>query len=325
MISKDRGPIFLGGIERSGKTYMRLMLASHPNIAMSRRTNLWPKFYQRYGDLSRTDNFQRCFHAMLQYKHIVSLKPDADRILAEFQQGEPTYARLFALFEQHYAERLDKPRWGDQTELIERYTDPIMEAYPSAKFIHMIRDPRDQYVAGISRRSGRKRKGSVGGAIGRWLYSARLAKLNQEKYPGRYLIVRYETMVTEPEATIHQVCDYISEEYDPAMLSIKSTDRFDSDDLDEQEGRISPLSTGFIGDYIKKLSKGEVAFIQATAAEEMKSFGYSLEPITLSFLEKLNFYALLWPLNMGRMVAWRSTKSVRFNQSRHGEIALVSR
>jgi len=125
------------------------MLASHPHIAMSRRTNLWPKFYQRYGDLSRTDNFQRCLKAMLQYKHITSLKPDADRINTEFQQGEPTYARLFALFEQHNAERLGKPRWGDQTELIERYTDPIMNAYPSAKFIHMIRDPRDQYLSPV--------------------------------------------------------------------------------------------------------------------------------------------------------------------------------
>ena len=40
-------------------------------------------------------------------------------------QGQPTYACLFALFQQHYAERAGKPRWGDQSGLIERYADLI--------------------------------------------------------------------------------------------------------------------------------------------------------------------------------------------------------
>jgi hypothetical protein len=132
-------------------------------------------------------------------------------------------------------------------------------------------------------------------------------------------------MVTEPETIIRQVCDFLNEDYHPAMLSIESTNRFDNDELDEPEERISPLSVEFIGEYKNKLSKGEVAFIQTLSADEMKAFGYSLVPISLSFIEQLNFYGVLWPLNIGRMVAWRSIKSMRFNQSRHGEIALVSR
>ena len=105
-----RGPIFIGGLDRSGKTLLRLSLSAHPNLALTRRTYLWPRFFNRYGDLSRGDNFERCLRAMLQRKPIQVLQPDAERIRREFWQGEASYARLFALLHQHYAERQGKPR-----------------------------------------------------------------------------------------------------------------------------------------------------------------------------------------------------------------------
>jgi hypothetical protein len=321
--SNERGPIFIGGVDRSGKTYMRLVLASHPHIAMSRRTNLWPKTYQRYGDLSRPDNLQRCLQALLDNKHVASLNPDADRILAEFRQGEPTYARLYDLIQQHYAEGEGKLRWGDQSELIERFAVPVLESYPTAKFVHMIRDPRDRYAAGLARRSRKIRRGSVGGATARWLYSARLALSNREKYPERYKVVRYETLVTQPEATVRQVCDFLGEDFFPAMLSMDSTGRFDRDEGLKPGG--SPLSAEFVGEFAGRLSKLEVAFIQARAGREMVSFGYSLAPLSLSIGEQLLFYGFEWPLNLGRMVAWRSAKSARFRRDARPLIALRTR
>ena len=136
------GPIFIGGLAFSGKTQMRLMLSSHPNIAMTRRTYMWTRFFNRYGDLGHSENFERCLTALMQQKHIRVLEPDPDRIRREFWQDAPTYARLFALIHKHYAERLGKPRWGDQLGFVERFAAPIFSALPSAKMIHMIRDPR---------------------------------------------------------------------------------------------------------------------------------------------------------------------------------------
>ncbi|MDI9547716.1 MAG: sulfotransferase, partial [Chloroflexota bacterium] len=115
----ERGPIFIGGTGRSGKTWMRFMLSSHPNICLSRRANLWTDHDGRYGDLARVANLERCLDTLLRSKHIQFLNPDADRIRREFRHGPATYARLFALLHEHYAEQQGKPRWGDQTEMIE--------------------------------------------------------------------------------------------------------------------------------------------------------------------------------------------------------------
>ena len=55
-----RGPIFIGGAERSGTSLLYALLTSHPNISMTRRTNLWAYFYNQYGDLSHPQNLERC-------------------------------------------------------------------------------------------------------------------------------------------------------------------------------------------------------------------------------------------------------------------------
>ena len=107
------GPVFIGGLDRSGKTTMRAFLASHPNIAIPAvGSNMETYFYGRFGDLGKAENLERCLAAMLRYKHVRFLDPDADRIRREFRQGPPTYARLFSLFLIHLAEREGKPRWG---------------------------------------------------------------------------------------------------------------------------------------------------------------------------------------------------------------------
>src|SRR6266487_860601 len=217
-MSIDRGPIFVGGLDRSGKSLMRLSLSAHPNFAMSRRTYMWTRFYDRYGDLSQPDHFDPCQTAMLRHKPMWVLKPDPDRIRREFQQGEPTYARLFALFHQHYAEQLGRPRWGDQLALVERYADVIFAAYPNAKMIHMIRDPRDRYEASI--RPSQRRRGQVGGATARWLDSVGLATRNQQRYPDRYKIVRYETLISRREETLREVCAFLNEAFEPSMLTL---------------------------------------------------------------------------------------------------------
>src|SRR5688572_30172389 len=147
----DHGPIYLAGIERSGTSLMYALLASHPNIAMTRRTNLWSFFYNQYGDLSQRENFERCLAAMMCYKRLLKLRPDPERLRHEFWLGAPTYGQLFALLEQQHAEQLGRPRWGDKSLNQERYVDQIFAAYPNARIIQMIRDPRDRYASALTR------------------------------------------------------------------------------------------------------------------------------------------------------------------------------
>lgn len=312
MLRFERGPVFIGGPDRCGKTTLQAFLSSHPNIAIPAvGSNFWTYFYGQFGSLSQPENFERCLDAMLHYKHALFLKPDPERIRREFRMGEPSYARLFALFHQHYAEREGKPRWGDQTGLVERYADEIFAAYPGARMIHMIRDPRDRYEASLELwPNGRAR---VGGATARWLYSVTWAQRNVKRYPGQYKILRYETLVRDPEQTLREICTFLHEEYLPGMLTMDGSPGH-REKLRQGAASFTstaPVSTDFIGRYQDVIPKSEIAFMQGFAGRQMALFGYDLDALEFSLREQVHFTFVDLPLNLLRMGTWLGQELVQ--------------
>ena len=300
-----RGPIFIGGPDRCGKTTLRAFLTSHPNISIPAvGSNMWTYFYRRFGDLANRKRFECCLNAMLHYKHVKFLQPDADRIRREFLAGEPTYARLCALFQRHHCEREAKPRWGDQTGLVERYADEIFTAYPGVKMLHMVRDPRDRYEASLA--LWPQGKGRVGGATARWLYSTRLGKRNLRRYPGRYMLVRFESLVTDTERVLREVCAFLDEDFVPQMLRMEGASKFRLD-LENGSGAKagdSLLSTEFIGRFRTQMTAAEIRFMQSFAGPEMRQFDYDLEPVPMSDGDRTLYAVRDLPLNFLRMTAW---------------------
>jgi len=295
-------PVFISGLDRSGKTYMRFMLESHPSFAFSKRTNLWPRFYKRFGDLNKDDNLDRCLEALASHKHVQALEPDFQRIRWDLEAGPRTYERLFALIHEQYAARLRKSRWGDQTELLEKYANRILAAYPDAKFIHMLRDPRDRYEAVISKS---KRRGGVGAATARWLYSAALAEKNQKAYPQRYKVVRYEEMVTFPEETMYRVCEFLGEKYYPPMVKMGDVPRFANAATVNAGDAPGPLTTAYVGRFEDNLPTREIVFIQKLSRRYMRLFDYPIERIRFSLSERARFYSFHLLINSIRMFGWR--------------------
>jgi hypothetical protein len=304
-------PILVTGPDRSGTSLMFALLASHPNISMVRRTNMWRYFYDRYGDLRQSDNFEHCLTSMLSYKRMRHLKPDGDRIRREFWQGEPTYGRLFALFHEHNAERAGKPRWGDKSLHTEHHADQVFETYPDAKMIHMIRDPRDRYASMVNRYE--RHEGRVAGATGRWLSSTRVAKRNERRYPENYMTVRYETLASRPEETLHDICAFINEEYSPVMLSMDGAPELRNHGGNSSYGQFEPgvISTRSIGRFREVLSDSEIAFIQIFAGRYMDQYGYQSEPVRRSVEEQLAFYLMDLPVNLARMIGWLALSANR--------------
>ena len=302
----EKGPIFLAGIDRSGIGFLGELLEEHPNIAMTRRTNFWAYYLNRFGDLSQPQNLENCLTEIMRNSRMRRLQPQIERLHREFPQGEQSYARLFALLSEHNMERLGKSRWGDKSLDSERYADLIMAAYPQAKMIHIIRDPRDRYASQFNHRG--VGKGELGAGVALWLWSVRLAERNRRKYGERYKIVQYETLVHEPEVLLRTLCDYLGEEYSADMLKISSDH---SGILGSTNGSPRPIWTTSIGRFRTDLSKQEIAFIQMCTYRKMERYSYQLQPISLSGISKLSFYLIDCPINLCRMLLWQPWAGIK--------------
>ena len=301
-------PIFVAGANRSGTSLMYALLATHPNISMVQRTDMWRMFYQRYGDLSNQNNFERCLSTMLRYRRLTRLTPNPDRIRKEFRQGESTYGRLFALFHEHHAERLGKQRWGDKSLHTEYYADQVFAEFPQAKMIHVVRDPRDRYASALKRFNS-----GVASATGRWLSSIRVAKRSLRRYPDRYMVVRYETLASRPEDTLRRICDFLNEEYSPEMLTMQGAPEHLAQKGDSAFAQIQPgeISTGSIGRFRKVISNRDVAFVQVCARQDMAEFDYPSESVQFSLGDWPFFYLIDLPIRLTRMTGWFALEKFR--------------
>lgn len=260
-------PVFIAGLDRSGKTRMRLAVDAGASIAMARRGELWTHHLRRYGDLGRDDAARRAVDGVLADRHVAELVTDADALLRGLLDGPRTYAHLFALIGRQHADSRGMTRWGDQTALLERHADEIFDAFPGARVVHMIRDPRDRYASAMA--SGGIGRGGVGAAGDAWNESAALATRNEHRHAGRYHIIRFEDLALRPDETVARVLDV----------------------LDAEPGSNRPkIATGEaeVGIYRTLLSRRHVVLMQSLVADGMTRFGYAADDVPL-----------------GRMDAWR--------------------
>jgi hypothetical protein len=293
--------VFIGGLDRSGKTYMRFILESHPEIVFSKRTSLWPKYYQKFGALEVEENLEMLLNALSKNKHVMALSPDFQRLKVDYIKGPRIYERLFELIHQQYVELNGSKYWGDQTEFLESYASIILHAYPHAKFVHMIRDPRDRFAAILNK--SKKRQG-LGIATARWLISANLAHKNQSTFPERYLVMRYETLVSDPEKTTKNVCDFLGIQYYPSMLRLDQIPRFKNQIKDGNQ-TYSPITNQYVGQFKKQLTQSQILFIEKFSRKYLNEYQYQLNDS--QHVSRLASYEYLktWPINFLQMFGWK--------------------
>lgn len=310
------GPVLVAGLERSGTSLAFALLASHPNIAMVRRTNLWTYFYGQYGDLADDAAANRCIDAMLRYKRIVALRPDGEQLRQRFLAGERTYGRLFRLLYDQQAERAGKPRWGDKSLNTERYADQVLTAWPDARILHMVRDPRDRYASVQAR--WKSRLGGVGAGTAEWLSSTRLAHRNRARWPDRYRIVHYEELVARPEATLRELCGFLEEPYDEVMLSMEGASEFRDRGANSSYGSRRPgvIATDSIGRYRQVLRPEQIAFIERLAGRAMIRHGYRPDRAALGRATAARFAAVGLPVETARLLAWQARTAVQDRRGR---------
>jgi hypothetical protein len=237
---------------------------------------------------------------MLSQKAIQEMNPDLQQIRRDFAHGPQTYERLFELFYRQNLERTGKRRWGDQLGLVERFADVIFSAFSDAKMIHMIRDPRDRSAQGADKKHGTR--GKSGWLTARWKFSAYLAQHNSRRYQGKYLVVRYEDLMQDTEKALRRICDFLNEDYLPAMLAVPLHDQNEEKQAKNPRNNATALKT-------------QVAFTQLFAGRDLRDFGYNIQPVALSAGERVKFSVIDLPANLAGLIAWNLTERREFLRS----------
>jgi hypothetical protein len=237
---------FIVGVGRSGTTLLRLMLDTHPGLAIPPETHFVPAVIAAFWRLRVTP--ERVLDAMRSGERTGWPDSGLDEatMLARLREIKPLNAPdALRAFYRLYAERHGKERWGDKTPHYVTALPRIGRALPEARFIHVIRDGRD--VALSTNRRLVELRGSrpvpIERMAKRWRHRILTAR-GVSQIADRYLEVRYEDLVIDTEPTLRRVCEFIELDYEPGMLAYheRAPERLQEMNRERQRGTRRALS-----------------------------------------------------------------------------------
>jgi hypothetical protein len=204
---------FVVGVGRSGTTLLRLMLDAHPQLAIPPETQFVPELLEREGECRTTAAVVDVIIKSRTWKDF-GLAEDELRDAAGQAHGAAEVLRAFYGL---YAAKRGKPRWGDKTPGYVKRMRPIAAALEEARFVHLIRDGRDVALSRRARGMGAGKP--MGDVADLWKRRIENARKQAKRLRDRYMELRFEDLVAEPERELRRVCELIGLEFDPVMLS----------------------------------------------------------------------------------------------------------
>ncbi len=257
-------PIFLVGTERSGTTLLRLMLDHHPKLAFQFESEYMVQFVGDDG-------------AMPDPKWVVdTLATDRIFNLAGFTSDTSgDYPQLVNGWLEQKRQQDGKPIVG---ATIHTHFDRAPYIWPDAKYIHLLRDPRD--VANSCVVMGWY--GNAYAATDHWVEAMRCWDALCEKVPeDRRLLVRYEDLIENPVDTLTGICSFLGIEYDQAIF-----DYIDGSTYHYPDPKLTYQ-------WKRKMPEDELRRVEGKIGDEMVKRGYELsgkDPIKLSPSEVQKVY-----------------------------------
>jgi len=234
--------VFVVGLYRSGNTLLRRLLNASPEVAVSGETNYLGKLLggglrhelRRVGDLASDEGCRRIVDHLWEsprgdfWRWLPRHVPRQD-FLARLLASERDERALLDLLMTLYAG--PRPVRGEKTPGHVYHVPTLLEWFPRARVVHTVRDPRAVYVSQTAKLRRQRRAGRIPArargpasvqsvrVLASWLRVVALHRRYAAAWPDRYLLVRYEDLVREPERTMERVCALIGVELTAAMLA----------------------------------------------------------------------------------------------------------
>lgn len=276
------GYLFLSGNQRSGKTLLQLILSSHPEISISPGTNVIAKLLYE----SPRDRPLDAKH-MLRFRQTLQ----KDRKFKAWRVDHTVYQKQVAKYSSVTTREAVHDLMAffrDQTKPNAKYVgnkkgcyckegDLVKRVFPEAKLIFILRDGR----GAVSSMLETQPEHDIYSASLMWTIKARRIREIHELFPKDSFVVRYETLVTDPEGTSRDLCRFLGLDYDPVMLAdYKTNDAIRHQTDTTHQETYQAITTSMIDEWKTHLTPEQIDTVEGIAGKELAAHGYRLERTT---------------------------------------------
>jgi len=235
--------VFICGALRSGTSLVHLMLDSHPKIHNPGEYDFLFDMASDNGGFPDADLYRKW---LLRHRIFKLSQLEVNKSLG-FANQIYSFIDQLAIADSVLALN------------IHRFFNRIPDLFPEAKFIHIVRDPRDVARSSI----GMGWAGNVYHGVEHWIDTESSWNKLVEAWPsGKMIEIRYEDLVSAPELALERICDFLGIEYSKKMLEYDHNSTYSKPDVE------------LIFQWKKKLSRRDIQYVESRVYEFMNRYKY---------------------------------------------------
>jgi LPS sulfotransferase NodH len=308
---KVSSPFFIVGCGRSGTTLLRTMLNRHSQIGIPLESMFIVDYLRAKEHLAHN----RLIKLLVREFELSEWGMQVDESnLSEAANAREAIEKLHEIF----LAKTGKQIWGQKTPRFVRYGQLLKRAWPNAKFVHIVRDPRAVVSSLI--RSDQHRSNAYFGAR-RWLKDVTAGLDLQQQFPGDVMLVQYEDLVREPEQTLQRVCEHLGVAYEPGVAAAEGneTKEYGSWYTNAHALLNRPPDPDRIDHWRKQLTPRQLRLVEHVCSDTMSQLGY--EPNETPTTIDTPYVAAL---KAERAIGFMS-QVIKTTRDRHGYMSSVMR
>lgn len=258
------------GVQRSGTTLLSGMLNNHSKIYIPAVpfapfvANLYYNLKYEYlsdNNLLKQNAFER-FKVELEARR--SSKDYINMLNPEKSMRE----NLLHICREMVAEN-GKDIYGDKYLDDKDNIFKLTTLHPNAQFIYLIRDGR-----AVAKSMRDRAYLDMYVSMNNWKREIVKMKILREILPkDRFMEIRYEDILQEPEKAIHQICDFLNIQYEPTMIQLERSKVTQIPNAYVKK----QIDTKNINKWKNGLSKKEIYKLERIAGDVLREQGYTLE------------------------------------------------
>ena len=292
-------PLFICGHPKAGTSLVRAVFDSHPQLIVYPEETI---FFRRY--LPQAAGLDLPAQLELAERRLIHIFrwnrqqpapdqegfPDRDYSAISFEAvrqkmvelateqhrhaGDILSAAILAFGQVSGQFNLQTRRWVEKSPYNEYYASQIFTWWPEARCIHILRDPRDNFVS-------YRRKHADWSAeffAANWKRSTQAGIENRQRFgAGRYYLLRYEELTRSPEEQLGKLKDFLGIEWDTSLVSpTRAGEQWRGNSMfSGAANQFQNISAAPVGRWKEKLSPTEALVIEMKIGELLESSGYA--------------------------------------------------
>lgn len=268
---------FVVGCGRSGTTMLRSMLDSHPDVAIPRESHFIDTMRRRrdgYRSAGRFDP-EAFLNDLLSDVRFLRWELDGDAVADAVRAAEPTdLGRAFQVVYAAFAVNAGATRAFDKTPLYALCVPELAVMFPSARFVHLVRDGRSVASSYAATDFGPR---GLAAAAGYWRRAIRaLNAAEAELGPHRFRTFAYEDLTADPEPVLRAICEFVELDFDDRMLDFAThmKTRPRRQPTATKERLAGPARAGVRS--WQAMDTADVRLVESVAGPELVACGYKL-------------------------------------------------